>query len=284
MHGEQSVPSIWPQAFGCPPCLLLLCRHALALSTHLALLVPPAASITQMDAKLVGPPIPAGRLEDCVTVILSYQVHMSCPVGTAVGTALQSPRGWSYARPPCACPCPPWPGAHFVLCPLHPTLPPQNGDGGWATYENKRSFEALEALNPSETFGEIIVDYNHVRCLRCAALRCAALRCAALRCAALRCAGLCCAVLCCAMLCCAALCLLSWPAGDPWLLTSPARATPVVPTLPCPVLLAPGPNPRQVECSSACITALTAFRKRYPDHRADEIAGALRKGIKYLKR
>lgn len=45
-----------------------------------------------MDSKVVGPPIPAARLYDCVNVILSYQ----------------------------------------------------NGDGGWATYENKRSFEILE--------------------------------------------------------------------------------------------------------------------------------------------
>lgn len=39
-----------------------------------------------------------------------------------------------------------------------------------------------------------------------------------------------------------------------------------------------------VECSSACVTALTAFRARHPDHRADEIARSLRRGIKYLKR
>jgi len=40
----------------------------------------------------------------------------------------------------------------------------QNSDGGWATYENTRSFGALEALNPSETFGDIIVDYSYVEC------------------------------------------------------------------------------------------------------------------------
>ncbi|KAL4433229.1 hypothetical protein ABPG77_003277 [Micractinium sp. CCAP 211/92] len=106
-----------------------------------------ALTLAQMDAKLVGSPIPAPRLFDCVNVILSYQ----------------------------------------------------NSDGGWATYENKRSFEILEVVNPSETFGEIMVDYNHV------------------------------------------------------------------------------------ECSSACITALTAFRARYPDHRAEEVAKSLRRGVKYLK-
>ena len=40
----------------------------------------------------------------------------------------------------------------------------QNADGGWATYENTRSFHALEILNPAETFGDIIVDYSYVEC------------------------------------------------------------------------------------------------------------------------
>lgn len=73
----------------------------------------------------------------------------------------------------------------------------QNHDGGWATYENTRSFHALEVchstsgvtadsntiavlkfyfsmqacqlaglqvLNPAETFGDIIVDYSYVEC------------------------------------------------------------------------------------------------------------------------
>lgn len=39
-----------------------------------------------------------------------------------------------------------------------------------------------------------------------------------------------------------------------------------------------------VECSSACITALTAFAAAHPEHRAGEIAGALRRGVQYLKR
>ena len=40
----------------------------------------------------------------------------------------------------------------------------QNPDGGWATYENTRSFPILEMLNPSETFGDIIIDYCYVEC------------------------------------------------------------------------------------------------------------------------
>lgn len=40
----------------------------------------------------------------------------------------------------------------------------QNSDGGMATYENTRSLHALEILNPSETFGDIMVDYSYVEC------------------------------------------------------------------------------------------------------------------------
>ncbi|CAG9466832.1 unnamed protein product [Pedinophyceae sp. YPF-701] len=40
----------------------------------------------------------------------------------------------------------------------------QNQGKGWASYENTRSFEFLELLNPAETFGDIIVDYSYVEC------------------------------------------------------------------------------------------------------------------------
>jgi squalene/oxidosqualene cyclase-like protein len=40
----------------------------------------------------------------------------------------------------------------------------QNEDGGWATYELKRGGEWLEALNPSQVFGDIMVDYSYVEC------------------------------------------------------------------------------------------------------------------------
>lgn len=40
----------------------------------------------------------------------------------------------------------------------------QNHDGGWATYELSRGPEWLELLNPSETFGDIMIDYSHVEC------------------------------------------------------------------------------------------------------------------------
>ena len=75
----------------------------------------------------------------------------------------------------------------------------QNGDGGFATYENMRSFGFLELINPSETFGDIVVDYNYV------------------------------------------------------------------------------------ECTSACVTAMTAFAKNYPGHRAGEIQRAISKAMKYVK-
>ncbi|CAM9482106.1 unnamed protein product, partial [Hapterophycus canaliculatus] len=40
----------------------------------------------------------------------------------------------------------------------------QNRDGGWATYENTRGFRWYEALNPSETFGDIMIDYSYAEC------------------------------------------------------------------------------------------------------------------------
>jgi len=38
----------------------------------------------------------------------------------------------------------------------------QWGEGGWATYENRRGPFWLELLNPSECFGDIVVDYDYV--------------------------------------------------------------------------------------------------------------------------
>merc|ERR1711988_1951575 len=38
----------------------------------------------------------------------------------------------------------------------------QNVDGGWATYENNRGYRWYEALNPSEVFGDIMIDYSYV--------------------------------------------------------------------------------------------------------------------------
>jgi len=40
----------------------------------------------------------------------------------------------------------------------------QNVDGGWATYENTRGFGWFEQLNPSEVFGDIMIDYSYVEC------------------------------------------------------------------------------------------------------------------------
>jgi squalene/oxidosqualene cyclase-like protein len=38
----------------------------------------------------------------------------------------------------------------------------QNEDGGFATYENNRGFGWYESLNPSEVFGDIMIDYSYV--------------------------------------------------------------------------------------------------------------------------
>ncbi len=40
----------------------------------------------------------------------------------------------------------------------------QNDDGGWATYERQRAGAWMEKLNPSEVFGDIMVDYSYVEC------------------------------------------------------------------------------------------------------------------------
>jgi squalene/oxidosqualene cyclase-like protein len=40
----------------------------------------------------------------------------------------------------------------------------QNDDGGFATYERTRGGAWLELLNPSEVFGDIMVDYSYVEC------------------------------------------------------------------------------------------------------------------------
>jgi cycloartenol synthase len=40
----------------------------------------------------------------------------------------------------------------------------QNEDGGFATYENNRGFGWYESLNPSEVFGDIMIDYVSFLC------------------------------------------------------------------------------------------------------------------------
>uniref|UniRef100_A0A673YR50 Terpene cyclase/mutase family member n=1 Tax=Salmo trutta TaxID=8032 RepID=A0A673YR50_SALTR len=40
----------------------------------------------------------------------------------------------------------------------------RNKDGGFATYETKRGGRLLELLNPSEVFGDIMIDYTYVEC------------------------------------------------------------------------------------------------------------------------
>ncbi|XP_047457491.1 lanosterol synthase-like [Mugil cephalus] len=64
------------------------------------------------------------------------------------------------------------------LCPvINQRVPPQrlydavnvllnmkNTDGGFATYETKRGGRLLELLNPSEVFGDIMIDYTYVEC------------------------------------------------------------------------------------------------------------------------
>ncbi|KAK7877942.1 hypothetical protein WMY93_031418 [Mugilogobius chulae] len=61
----------------------------------------------------------------------------------------------------------------FISDPLSPErlydavnvlLSMKNSDGGFATYETKRGGKLLELLNPSEVFGDIMIDYTYVEC------------------------------------------------------------------------------------------------------------------------
>uniref|UniRef100_A0A7N8Y4W2 Terpene cyclase/mutase family member n=1 Tax=Mastacembelus armatus TaxID=205130 RepID=A0A7N8Y4W2_9TELE len=47
---------------------------------------------------------------------------------------------------------------------VHVLLSMRNSDGGFATYETKRGGRLLELLNPSEVFGDIMIDYTYVEC------------------------------------------------------------------------------------------------------------------------
>uniref|UniRef100_A0A7N0UH62 Terpene cyclase/mutase family member n=1 Tax=Kalanchoe fedtschenkoi TaxID=63787 RepID=A0A7N0UH62_KALFE len=54
---------------------------------------------------------------------------------------------------------------------VHVLLSMQNQNGGFGSYELTRSYEWLEMMNPSETFGDIIIDYQYVECTS-SAIRC----------------------------------------------------------------------------------------------------------------
>uniref|UniRef100_A0A673A787 Terpene cyclase/mutase family member n=1 Tax=Sphaeramia orbicularis TaxID=375764 RepID=A0A673A787_9TELE len=47
---------------------------------------------------------------------------------------------------------------------MNKLLSMRNSDGGFATYETKRGGKLLELLNPSEVFGDIMIDYTYVEC------------------------------------------------------------------------------------------------------------------------
>uniref|UniRef100_A0A673HM93 Terpene cyclase/mutase family member n=1 Tax=Sinocyclocheilus rhinocerous TaxID=307959 RepID=A0A673HM93_9TELE len=51
-----------------------------------------------------------------------------------------------------------------AIMPAFSLLSMRNPDGGFATYETKRGGKLLELLNPSEVFGDIMIDYTYVEC------------------------------------------------------------------------------------------------------------------------
>eukprot|EP00927_Polykrikos_kofoidii_P026769 TRINITY_DN23781_c2_g1_i1.p1 TRINITY_DN23781_c2_g1~~TRINITY_DN23781_c2_g1_i1.p1 ORF type:complete len:865 (-),score=112.79 TRINITY_DN23781_c2_g1_i1:234-2747(-) len=63
----------------------------------------------------------------------------------------------------CVTKCAPMPEEHYFDA-VQFLLSYQNNDGGWATYENRRGWKWYECLNPSEVFGDIMIDYSYVEC------------------------------------------------------------------------------------------------------------------------
>jgi squalene/oxidosqualene cyclase-like protein len=55
-------------------------------------------------------------------------------------------------------------GERRLLMAANVLLSYQNEDGGFATYENTRGYGWYESLNPSEVFGDIMIDYSYVEC------------------------------------------------------------------------------------------------------------------------
>eukprot|EP00971_Amphidinium_carterae_P096958 1919436-Amphidinium_carterae.1 len=64
---------------------------------------------------------------------------------------------------PCVAKCTPIPVEHLQDS-VRFLLDYQNADGGWATYENCRGWGWYELMNPSEVFGDIMIDYSYVEC------------------------------------------------------------------------------------------------------------------------
>jgi len=63
----------------------------------------------------------------------------------------------------CTASCPQIPDEHLFDS-VQFLLSYQNADGGWATYENTRGGKWYEMLNPSEVFGDIMIDYSYIEC------------------------------------------------------------------------------------------------------------------------
>jgi len=51
---------------------------------------------------------------------------------------------------------------HRYFAAINLVLEYQNADGGWPTYERERGGSWIEALNPAEVFGDIMIDYSYI--------------------------------------------------------------------------------------------------------------------------
>ncbi|PRQ36957.1 putative cycloartenol synthase [Rosa chinensis] len=103
-----------------------------------------ALLLSHMPCEIVGEAISADQLHDAVNVVLSLQVQLDLVTSYSTITKYLCNRKSN--------------DMYFI------SLTQQNSNGGFASYELTRSYAWLEMINPAETFGDIVIDYQYVEC------------------------------------------------------------------------------------------------------------------------
>ncbi|PRQ36964.1 putative cycloartenol synthase [Rosa chinensis] len=103
-----------------------------------------ALLLSRMPCEIVGEAIAADQLHDAVNVVLSLQVKLDLVTSySTIAKYLCNHKSND---------------TYFI------SLTQQNSNGGFASYELTRSYAWLEMINPAETFGDIMNDYQSVEC------------------------------------------------------------------------------------------------------------------------
>ncbi|PRQ56158.1 putative cycloartenol synthase [Rosa chinensis] len=103
-----------------------------------------ALLLSRMPCEIVGEAIAADQLHDAVNVVLSLQVQLDLATSySRIAEYLCNRKSNDM---------------YFI------SLTQQNSNGGFASYELTRSYAWLEMINPAETFGDIMIDYQYVEC------------------------------------------------------------------------------------------------------------------------